>query len=202
MPVCFRLLLALALEYGSLFVGMPSIPIGGISNLLLLVITFIMVRRYNTIQINTHNFAEYIYSSTKTPILIFDNEGRLALANKCTPLFFDLPAGALMGRRPEDLFLRVPADGVGETHSDSPVQMTRFNSVCRFNKKPCDITVTNVYDAYSEVIGTIYVVYDMTENMRRIQLLDRMRRAEVESNRLKSTFLANMSMRSARRSML
>ena len=86
-PVCFRLLLALALEYGSLFVGMPSIPIGGISNLLLLVITFIMVRRYNTIQINTHNFAEYIYSSTKTPILIFDNEGRLALANKCTPLF-------------------------------------------------------------------------------------------------------------------
>ena len=188
--VCF---LALALEYGSLFVGMPSIPIGGISNLLLLVITFIMVRRYNTIQINTHNFAEYIYSSTKTPILIFDNEGRLALANKCTPLFFDLPAGALMGRRPEDLFLRVPADGVGETHSDSPVQMTRFNSVCRFNKKPCDITVTNVYDAYSEVIGTIYVVYDMTENMRRIQLLDRMRRAEVESNRLKSTFLANMS---------
>ena len=33
----------------------------------------------------------------------------------------------------------------------------------------------------------------MTENMRRIQLLDRMRRAEVESNRLKSTFLANMS---------
>ena len=71
--------------------------------------------------------------------------------------------------------------------------MTRFNSVCRFNKKPCDITVTNVYDAYSEVIGTIYVVYDMTENMRRIQLLDRMRRAEVESNRLKSTFLANMS---------
>ena len=38
--VCF---LALALEYGSLFVGMPSIPIGGISNLLLLVITFITV---------------------------------------------------------------------------------------------------------------------------------------------------------------
>lgn len=188
--VCF---LALALEYGSLFVGMPSIPIGGISNLLLLVITFIMVQRYNTIQINMHNFAEYIYSSTKTPILIFDNECRLALANKCTPLFFDSSADALIGRRPEELFVRVPDDGSGKAECGSPVQMTRFNSACCFNKKPCDITVTNVYDAYGEVIGTIYVVYDMTENMRRIQLLDRMRRAEVEANRLKSTFLANMS---------
>ncbi len=188
--VCF---LGLALEYGSLFVGMPSIPVGGLLNLLLLLITFIMVQRYNTIQINMHNFAEYIYSSTKTPILIFDNECRLALANKCTPLFFDSSADALIGRRPEELFVRVPDDGSGKAECGSPVQMTRFNSACCFNKKPCDITVTNVYDAYGEVIGTIYVVYDMTENMRRIQLLDRMRRAEVEANRLKSTFLANMS---------
>lgn len=185
--------LALALEYGSLFVGMPPIPLGGVANLLLLLIIFIMVRRYNTIQINTHNFAEYIYSATKTPILIFDNENRLALANKCAPTFFDLPNSAFKGKRPGDLFMRVPDGGLGETECGPPAQMTRFNTVCRFNKKPCDITVTSVHDAYGEVVGTIYVVYDMTENIRRIQLLDRMRRAEADANRLKSTFLANMS---------
>ncbi len=150
----------------------------------------------NTVQINSRskitieNMSEFIYYSISTPVLVFDADYRLQLANDAASDFLDINP-TIFPQKFVSIFQLFPvsADTVANFESNS----INIDSLCQRNQHHCNLAISKIHDRYQDVIGYIIVVTDLSERIKVMKSLENAKIAAEVANRSKSSFLANMS---------
>ncbi len=156
-----------------------SVPTSGIGGFLCLFIIWRAANETNTFNITIKNLGTYIYESVNTAVVLFDQYGRLEMANHYAMNL--LGDSASKGCSLDDIFeydAGIFVDGVAPSKT--------FRAVTKKDRIICDVDATTVVDRYREPYCVIYVIHDMTETEKLINEAN-------EANRAKSNFLANMS---------
>lgn len=172
-------------------VGLPALPGSNVTQFLGLIILFYAMDVMNRTTINVSNMSEFIYYSLAMPVLVFDENYQLRIANEAASEFLSLPKDthALADCRIEKLFSTQPSKdcfSFEDAHYNE-------DTVCRMNQVPCNLTISKIRDHYQDIIGYIVIVQDLTERMQYIEELKKARQEADSSNSAKSRFLANMS---------
>ena len=171
-------------------IGLAALPGSNITQFWGLVILFYAMDVLNRTRINVANMSEFIYYSLAMPVLVYDENYQLCIANEAASKFLALPKEKekLAEYRIESLFKLY-------THTifqfDEPHY--RKDALCLVNQVPCNLTVSKIKDNYGDIIGYIVNVQDLSERMQYIEELKKARQEADSSNSAKSQFLANMS---------
>jgi signal transduction histidine kinase len=149
--------------------------------------------KYHVLISSVVNFAEYIYSTVKTPILVLAQDGAILLASNSSLSFFRETRNDLLGMNMRDIldfgthcpvFFKTAAEGKRVSRVDAAVRKT--------NTK-CEIEITYIDDKYQEFFNAIFFVNDMTDKIKLIEELEEAKRKAEQANQTKSAFLARMS---------
>jgi signal transduction histidine kinase/CheY-like chemotaxis protein len=171
-------------------IGFAALPGSNVTQFLGLIILFYAMDVMNRTNINISNMSEFIYYSLAAPVLVFDENYRLCIANEAAKNFLSLPKDdkQLTAYHMESLFEL--SDQTLFAFGGSHYHKT---AVCLVNQTSCDLTVSKINDSYGDIIGFIVNVQDQSDRMRYIAELQKARQAADSSNNAKSQFLANMS---------
>ncbi len=156
-----------------------AMPTSGIGGFICLFIIWRAANENNTFNITIKNLGTYIYESVNTAVLLFDQYGKLEMANHFARDLFG--GGLLKGQRLDEIFEIEDFD-----FKDEKYHSGNFRTATVGSKIECEIEATSVYDRYKEPFCIIYVIHDMTETNKLINDAN-------EANRAKSNFLARMS---------
>ena len=170
--------------------GMSAIPGSTLTQFWGMVVVFIAIRANNRSKINIGNMSEFIYYSLSIPVLVFDREYRLKIANDAAAAFLNLDREKLPDT---DIFLGALFD----TDNQSPFRFTdssnTLDTTCHNNRTYCNLSVNKITDRYNDIIGYIIIVTDLSERMKTMQKLKEAKQEAESANRAKTAFLANMS---------
>ena len=171
-------------------VGLPALPGSNLTQFLGLIILFYAMDALNRTAINVSNMSEFIYYSLAMPVLVFDEQYKLRIANEAAFDFFKLPKEKykLNTYRIVDFF-----ESEEQQVFDFEETHYRLDTLCRTNLALCNLTVSKIKDDYGDLIGYIVNVQDVSERMQYIKELQKARKEADSSNSAKSQFLANMS---------
>ena len=172
-------------------IGLPALPGSNVTQFLGLIILFYAMNVLNRTTINVSNMSEFIYYSLAMPVLVFDENYQLRIANEAASEFLALPKDphALADCRIEKLFSTPPSI---DCFSFEDAHYSE-DTLCLVNQVPCNLTISKIRDHYQDIIGYIVIVQDLTERMQYIEELKKARQEADSSNSAKSRFLANMS---------
>lgn len=170
--------------------GIAAIPGSTVTQFWGLVIIMIAARSSNHYKINIANMSEFIYSSLSTPVLVYDAQGILQIANKASSDFFQFePLDAKQKNIPlTDLFPLSYQELFVFEGSKKGIE-----SICTSNQAYCDLSINKIYNPYKDIIGYIIVITDQTERHKTMIHLKEAQKEAESANHAKSTFLANMS---------
>lgn len=170
-------------------IGLPALPGSNVTQFWGLIILFYAMDIINRTSINISNMTEFIYYSLAVPVLMFDDNYRLRIANEAASNFFILPKETdLLGTKNiGSLF------DCNDSVFDFDGAHHNLDSACLVNGAPCNLTISKIMDTYGDTIGYIVNVQNLSERMRYIEELKLARQEADSSNRAKSQFLANMS---------
>ena len=143
-----------------------------------------LFRKKNRIKIE--NVSEFIYYSVESPMLIYDENMCLKIANKSAEEFFKLEDNKSDSSL-SDLF-DVSSDIVCGYED-----VVKVDAKCLINDAHCRLAINKMLDYYHEVLGYLVVVDDLTDKMQIIEELEEAKKRADIANRAKSTFLAQMS---------
>lgn len=171
-------------------IGLPALPGSNITQFWGLIILFYAMDMLNRTKINVSNMSEFIYYSLAMPILVFDENFQLRIANEAATKFLGLPRdeGRLAKCQIGTLF-----DSCDDTFFDFEETHYWRDVICRINQVPCNLTASKIRDSFGDIIGYIVNVQNLSERMRYIEELKKARQEADLSNSAKSQFLANMS---------
>ncbi len=144
------------------------------------------VRFYNRTQLTIENMSEFVYSSVKEPLLVYDNAKKLRIVNETGINFFGL------SEKFEDMTLERLFD-VEDKEFYSTEKKTEIEAICRNNNAYCNISTVPILDEYKESIGFMVLVNNLTEKMQMISELDKERKRADAANEAKSRVLAQIS---------
>ena len=144
------------------------------------------VRFYNKSQLTIENMSEFVYSSVKEPLLVYDNNKKLCIVNETGKNFFELP------EQFGDMSLEKLFD-VEDKEFYSTEKKTEIEAICRNNKAYCNISTVPILDEYKEPIGFLVLVNNLTEKMQMISELEQERKRADAANEAKSRVLAQIS---------
>lgn len=137
-------------------------------------------------QVTFDNMSEFLYRSVESPVLIFDEERRLKVANKSAEDFFGFQVEEnIVGL---DRFF-----DVGERVWNRESLLVRLEAQCLVNQAYCRLEINKILDNFKEVLGYIIIVDDLTDKLEVIQELQEAKRRADLANNAKSSFLARMS---------
>ncbi len=140
--------------------------------------------RHNLVTLN--NMSEYVYYSVEAPILIYDEQKLLKVANKSAVEFFGLP------RKYSEFSLERLFEIKSDVLNSNEV-LKRVETRCRINHTHCRLEINTIFDSYDEVMGFIIIIDDLTDKMNIIEELEDAKFRADEANKAKTTFLAKMS---------
>lgn len=170
--------------------GIPAIPGSTLTQFWGMAVIYIAIRANNRSKINIANMSEFIYYSLSMPVLVYDADGRLKIAN-------DAAAEHLGVNR--DL---IPQENIplGELFDMDDSIIFNFegknrdtNAVCKHKQIYCNLAINKIQDRYNDIIGYIVIATDLSELRKNMQLLEEAKQEAETANRSKSAFLANMS---------
>lgn len=171
-------------------VGLPALPGSNVTQFWGLIILFYAMEVLNRTRINVANMSEFIYYSLAMPILVFDENYKLCIANEAASNFLALP-------KEKERLATYCIDSFFPINSASIFQFDEphysQDATCLVNLAPCNLTVSKIKDRYGDVIGYIVNIQDLSERIRYIEELKKARQEADSSNVAKSQFLANMS---------
>ena len=190
------LIVAILIMLGSIldmifpYFGLPALPGSNITQFWGLLIIQYAMGIVNKNKINVSNMSEFIYYSLAMPVLVFDSEYEIKIANEAATRFFYLPDPL-----PNDSSVNINYifpignqecfDFVGDKNS--------IDSVCSTNNIPCNLAISKIRGSFGDIIGYIVIVSDHRERVRYIEELQEAKREADSSNQAKSLFLAKMS---------
>lgn len=171
-------------------VGLPAIPGSTMTQFWGMVVLYISVYISNRSKITVENMSEFIYYSISTPILVFDADYRLQIANDAAADFLNINPSILPQK-----FISIPQ--LFQTDEDSVFDFEgsgmSLDTLCERNQLYCNLAVNKIQDRYADIIGYIIIVTDLSGRMKALQKLEEAKLEAESANRSKSTFLANMS---------
>ncbi len=170
--------------------GLPAIPGSSITQFWGVLVIWYAVRKINESSITKENMTTYIYDSLASPVLIFDGDGVLSLANDAALTKLDIKEETVARK-----LLRV-----GSCFSNLPQNLYNFDGIttavdarCKSDDSPCSISVSRILDEFEDCIGYIMVVTDMTDYYNALNDAEEAKREADAANTAKTLFLANMS---------
>ena len=169
--------------------GMVAFPGSAITHFWGVCVFWYAIHEMYSFKITVANMSEYVYYSLGTPVLVFNTDFRLEIANGAAASLFGKEAFSshLYGSHIDTLF--DTDDSVFDFEGKTKV----VKAVARANQTSCEIAISKIKTKYKDVIGYILLVNDLTEHEMVIQKLEQAKLAADSANMSKSLFLANMS---------
>lgn len=170
--------------------GIPAIPGSTMTQFLGVVVLYMAITANNRSKINIANMSEFIYYSLSVPVLVYDAQGYLQIANDEAAKYLDIDRNQ-MSRDNIRLGMHFEIDDSnifefeGMNHT--------VDCVCIRSREYCNLAVNKIQDRYDDIIGYIIIVTDLSERMKNMQRLEEAKQEAESANRSKSAFLANMS---------
>lgn len=141
----------------------------------------------NKNQVKLENVSEFVYYSVKSPILIYDNNKNLKIANKSAIDFLKLSAYEYEDAALTELF------EIDEERLKYGGYSDKLDVRCRTNDAHCRLDINTIGDDFGETMGFIVIIDDLTDKIRTIEELEAAKRSADDANKAKSVFLAQMS---------
>lgn len=147
-------------------------------------------------KISLENMARYIYHSIKIPVLVFDEDNNLCMANEEAKEMLYLPG--------EDEFADLNKAGFFESVLNKNVEdiipnprvASSVDMEDLVHGKHLNLSVSPIYDENKEYLGYAVITTDITEQIQNLKMIEQAK-LEIEianqTSSLKSDFLANMS---------
>lgn len=170
--------------------GFKAIPGSTLMQFWGVVVVYVAIRANNRSKITITNMSEFIYYSLAIPVLVFDADKCMKIANDAATKFLGIPQDEMEQKniRLETLF-DVKDDSVYVFEGMD----TNIDVSCLRNQIYCNLAINKIQDRYNDIIGYIIIVTDLSERMKNIQRLEEAKWQAESANRSKSAFLANMS---------
>ena len=184
------LLLGTVLDTVFPLLGIPAIPGSTMTQFLGVLVVYKAILANNRSKINISNMSEFIYYSLSMPVLVYNSQKRLQIANDAAAHFFEINQKTLPR---ENICLGNLFELDDESIFDFEGQSYDMDSVCIRNQYPCNLAINKIQDRYNDIIGYIIIVTDLSERMKTLERLEDAKREAEAANHSKSIFLANMS---------
>ena len=166
--------------------GMGAFPGSTITQFLGVLLMYQAYFFYQRNCVTLNNMSEFVYYSVETPVLIYDEQVHLKIANRNAIEFLQIP---------ED-FEQVALSDMFEVDKnvlDIQTARIKFDVHCKVNDAYCRLVINKIFDQYREVLGYIIIVDDLTDQMKVIKELQEARQHADMANRAKTSFLTKMS---------
>ncbi len=163
--------------------GYDAIPGSSIAQFCGLCILRIAIIRHNQTETTISNISQFVYYSVSIPICVYDAKWKLSLYNDGAESFFKVPRTiAINNNMSISDFFEIDDDIYKFLGEEKSV----IQAICKKNSANCVINIDKIRDRYTDIIGYIVSVDDITEHKKMMTELER-------ANMAKTTFLANMS---------
>lgn len=170
--------------------GFRAIPGSTLTQFWGMIVVYIAIRANNRSKINIGNMSEFIYYSLSMPVLVYDANKRLQIANDAAAKFLEINQ-SLIPQENISLGTLFDVDDLSIFEFESASSDT--DSLCIKNQIYCNLAINKIQDRYNDVIGYIIIITDLSERMKNMQRLEEAKRDAEAANRSKTAFLANMS---------
>lgn len=170
--------------------GFRAIPGSTLTQFWGMIVVYIAIRANNRSKINIANMSEFIYYSLSMPVLVYDTNKRLQIANDAAAKFLEINQSLIPQ---ENISLSSLFDVDDNNIFDFEATSSDTDSICIKNQIYCNLAINKIQDRYNDVIGYIIIITDLSERMKNMQRLEEAKRDAEAANRSKSAFLANMS---------
>lgn len=167
--------------------GLQAFPGSTLGQFISLIVLYNAVVFADESRIKVENISKFIYSSIEFPVVMYNSEKKLCLANNCADTFLELNEDDLEQYNIDKLF-ELQTDVF-----DFDEKRREIDAVCKSNGIQCNLSINKVFDDYGDLIGFIVFVNDMTKQMKTIERLEEAIAEADHANEAKSIFLANMS---------
>lgn len=170
--------------------GFKAIPGSTLTQFFGMVVVFVAIRANNRSKISIANMSEFIYYSLSEPVLVYNSEKNLQIANDAAATFFNIDRNTFSQQKIGlNTFFDVDNDSVFDFEESS----SNIDSYCKSNQIYCNLAINKIKDRYDDIIGYIIVVTDLSERIKTMQRLEEAKKEAEAANQSKSLFLANMS---------
>ena len=139
-------------------------------------------------RITVDNMSTYVYSSLTTPIFVFDENYKLQLLNDVAGEFAGVQETDIGNASIASLF-SAQMDDTSFLNSGQK----NMDVICNNNQVHCNVSISQIFDDYYDVIGYIVAVTDLSERYEYTARLEQAIKEAESANQAKTTFLANMS---------
>ncbi len=170
--------------------GIPAIPGSTMMQFWGVVVAYVAIRANNRSKINITNMSEFVYYSLAMPVLVYNSDKRLQIANEAATNFLEINQNLIAQKH---LSLGMLFDVDNGSVFDFEGTSKNMDTICNQNQIYCNLAINKIQDRYNDVIGYIIVVTDLSERMKNLQRLEEAKQEAEAANRAKSAFLANMS---------
>lgn len=166
------------------FSAFPGSTLSQFFGVLLVYRVYIFV---NKNQVKLENVSKFVYYSVKLPMLIYDNDKHLKIANKSAIDFLKLSIYGYENVALSDLF------ELNEEKLRYGGYSNKLDARCKANDAHCRLDINKIGDEFGETMGFIIIIDDLTDKIRTIEELEAAKRSADNANKAKSVFLAQMS---------
>ena len=168
--------------------GYVALPGSNVTQFWGLLIIMYAMNAIDKNDVTVSNMSEFIYYSLSAPILVYDFDKTLRIANESAIERFAISDIS------SDI-TKVHLYNIFDLEKKDPFADGTYSvdSFTISNHTPYNLSLSNIYDPYGDIIGYIVICRDLSERFKYIKQLEQAKEAADLSNSAKSIFLANMS---------
>lgn len=186
------LLLVLGMVLDTIFplIGLSAIPGSSITQFWAILLLYFLLLERRKSEVNVHNMSEFIYYSLVNPVLVYDSNRTIKIANDAATAFFEFEE---VGNQKNQAYVTYLFDVEADDVFGFEGENTSIDAVCIKNKIDCNISVSKINDKYGDLLGYILIITDVSERKKTLISLEKAKEEADIANKSKSMFLANMS---------
>lgn len=170
--------------------GISAIPGSTLTQFPGMVVVYVAIRANNRSKINIANMSEFIYYSLSMPVLVYNPDNRLQIANDAAAKFLNIDQNQISQ---QNIALETLFDIKEDSVFDFEGTSKNIDSSCISNQIYCNLAINKIQDRYNDIIGYIIIITDLSERVKTLQRLEEAKQEAESANRSKTAFLANMS---------